>query len=145
MIPEEVLALLKPLVKSSEGCKLQSYQDPNGVWTIGWGHTGCNVGPGLVWTQEQADNQLDVDLSRAYSQLIQESPQLAQESAGRQVALTDFVYNLGIGTYRHSTLHSAVQMAVWKSVAYQLSLWVHAGGRIEPGLVKRRAAEIALL
>ena len=41
-----------------ESCKLKAYPDPatGGLpWTIGWGHTGPEVKPGLVWTQEQAD------------------------------------------------------------------------------------------
>jgi lysozyme len=145
MIPTEVLSVLLPLVKTSEGCRLQSYQDGAGVWTIGYGHTGLSIGPNVVWDQEQADTQLAVDLAQAYSQLLQASPQLSQETPGRQAALTDFVYYLGIHTYDRSTLHSAVTVGAWKSVAYQLSLWTHAGGKVEQGLVKRRKAEIALL
>ncbi len=35
-----------------------AYQDIVGVWTIGYGDTGPDVGPGIVWTQEQCDSAL---------------------------------------------------------------------------------------
>ena len=28
------------LIRSFEGCRLEAYKCPAGVWTIGWGHTG---------------------------------------------------------------------------------------------------------
>jgi lysozyme len=144
-IPSNVLELLLPLVKRFEGCPLVAYKKGDGVWTIGYGHTGLDVVNGLVWTQEQADTQLLVDISAHYSQLIQDSPNLAGETDGRQAALTDFVYNLGIGTYRHSTLRSAAIVGAWGNVKNQLMLWVHSGGIVLPGLVKRRQAECELI
>jgi lysozyme len=143
-IPQEVSSILLPLVKRFEGCRLESYQDTAGVWTIGYGHTGLEVVKGVVWTQERADAQLDVDLTEHYSQLLEVSPSVGTASPARQAALTDFVYNLGIGTYEHSTLRSAVDMGAWLSVIRNLALWVHSGGKVEPGLVKRRQAEIDL-
>jgi lysozyme len=145
VIDQTILVYLRPLVQSSEGCKLESYQDVAGVWTIGYGHTGVEVVPGLSWSQAQADTQLDVDLGRAYSQLLQVSPSLQRSSAQRQAALTDFVYNLGIGTYQHSMLRSAVDCSAWGNVCVQLAKWVYAGGKIEQGLVTRRNKEIALV
>ena len=46
------------LIKAHEGCRLKSYPDPGSggdPWTIGYGHTGPEVVPGLTITQEQAD------------------------------------------------------------------------------------------
>ncbi len=144
-IPTEVSSLLIPLVKQFEGCKLTAYQDIAGVWTIGWGHTGLGVQPGLVWTQEQADQVLDIDLDMRYSQLLQVSPVLAERPEGQQAALTDFVYNLGIGTYTRSTLRGAVESGSVPSIVSQLSLWCHSNGQVVPGLVRRRQAEINLV
>ena len=144
-IPSEVLSILEPLVKMFEGCKLQSYQDSAGVWTIGYGHTGPDVVQGLSWTQDQADAQLALDLNRAYSLCIQAAPCLLNETKSRQAALTDFVYNLGVGTLDRSSLRSAAMVGAWQNVKTQLSLWIHAGGKIEEGLVRRRAAEISLI
>lgn len=143
MIPAEVLSILEPLVMQSEGCKLKAYQDPNGNWTIGYGHkVPQNREP---CTQEEANAWLEQDLALSYAELVQASPGLLQSSAAKQAALTDFVYNLGIGTYSRSTLHSAVTVQAWQAVKTQLALWVHAGGKVEPGLVRRRQAEIALI
>ena len=51
-------------IKTHEGCKLTAYQDQGGVWTIGYGHTGPEVIAGLVWTQEQAEQALEIDLAK---------------------------------------------------------------------------------
>lgn len=144
-IPAEVLVILDPLVKSFESCRLEAYQDGGGIWTIGWGHTGTEVTPKLVWTQAQADSTLAADLAQNYVALLQCSPTLAKTSAGRQSALTDFVYNLGIGRYMHSTLRSAVDCGAWQAVKFQLAKWDHGGGVVVPGLARRRKAEITLI
>lgn len=144
-IPSEVLAILEPLVKRYEGCRLVSYQDPNGIWTIGYGHTGLDIVPGLVWTQDQCESQLLIDLNAAYSQLVQSVPAIAQQSPGRQASIADFVYNLGEGTFHTSSLRSAIILGAWQNVPRLLSQWVHAGGKILPGLVARRQAEIDLI
>lgn len=144
-IPVEVLVILDPLVKSFESCRLEAYQDGGGIWTIGWGHTGRDTGPGNTWTQEQADTALGTDLADHYQSLVTASPTLARTSPGRQAALTDFVYNLGIGRYTHSTLRSAVDCGAWQSVKFQLAKWDHGGGVVVPGLARRRKAEITLI
>lgn len=144
MVPTEVSNLLLPLVKEFEGCKLTAYQDIAGRWTIGYGHTGLDVTPGLVWTHGQADTQLAYDLADHYSQLVQISPAVAQRPAGQQAALTDFVYNLGVGTYERSTLRGAVEIGSLPSIVTQLSLWNHSNGQVVSGLTRRRNAEIAL-
>ena len=41
------------LITSFEGCKLSAYQDPVGVWTIGFGHTS-GVQPGMVIDSDTA-------------------------------------------------------------------------------------------
>jgi lysozyme len=145
VIDQAVLDILEPLVKEFEGCKLTAYQDDDGVWTIGWGHTGDEVVEGLVWTQEQADTALAADLLFHYQETLALTPALQTYSPSRQAALVDFVYNLGSGRYRSSTLRSAVLVGAWVSVKAQLALWVHSGGHIDPGLVRRRDAEIALI
>jgi lysozyme len=144
-MPDTAMSLLLPLVQRFEGCKLQAYQDVAGVWTVGYGHTGADVDSTTVWSQDQADTALQTDLSDHYGQLLAISPKVTAVSPGRQAALIDFVYNLGSGTYQHSTLRSAVDCFAWESVKNQLRLWIHAGGKVQQGLVDRRNAEIALI
>lgn len=145
MIPDDVRKVLVPIVIRFEGLRLKAYQDSVGVWTCGYGHTGPDVTKDLEWTQSQAEEALENDLQSAFAQLLLSVPAIAQESPGRQAAITDFVYNLGIGKFRNSTLRSAILVGAWESVKHQLSLWVHAGSKILPGLVARRAAEISLI
>jgi lysozyme len=52
------------LIKHFEACKPTMYQCPAGIDTIGYGHTGPDVHPGMVITQEQADALLDADLEK---------------------------------------------------------------------------------
>lgn len=144
MIPKEVLDILEPLVKRFEGLRLSAYQDSAGIWTIGWGHTE-GVQPGQVWTLEEAQEALGKDMDTRYTLLLLASPGLVQQSAGRQAALTDFVYNLGIGKYKTSTLRSAVDVGAWQAVKAQLARWVYSAGKIQPGLQARRQAEIDLI
>lgn len=130
------------LAKSFEGCKLTAYQDPVGVWTIGYGHTGKEVHEGLVWTQEQADEALEHDILAAGTLLALYSPGLTD---GPLDACTDFVFNLGIGAYRTSTLCQRVNAQDWPAVKTELLRWDHAHGTVIPGLLRRREAEAALI
>ena len=95
------------LAKQFEGCVLSAYQDIAGVWTIGYGHTGKDVYQGLVWMQQQANDALEHDLNSSATLLAMYSPGL---SDGPLAALTDFVFNLGIGNYRTSTLCKCVNV-----------------------------------
>jgi lysozyme len=145
IISAELLALLVPLVKEFEGCTLKSYKKSDNVWTIGYGHTGKDVTEGMVCTQEQAEAWLLADIDSHYSQLCASVPQTPSFAVGKQAALLDFVYNLGIGRFAGSTLHSAVVVGAWQSAKTQLALWIHEAGKVEPGLVRRRDREIALI
>lgn len=59
-------------------------------------------------------------------------------------ALCDFVYNVGGGNFRSSTLLERVNAGDHDAVASQLRRWTRAGGREWPGLVTRREREIDL-
>lgn len=130
------------LVKQFEGCVLTAYQDIAGVWTIGYGHTGKDVHEGLIWTQAQADETLQHDLAAAQALLGLYSPGLEN---GPLAAITDFVFNLGIGNYRTSTLCKCVNAQDWEGAKAQIVTWDHSNGKVIPGLLRRREAEAALL
>lgn len=53
------------LTEQFEGLRLTAYQDSVGVWTIGYGHTGPDVHPGLTITQQQAGALLQQDVAGA--------------------------------------------------------------------------------
>jgi lysozyme len=131
------------LIKSFESCKLTAYWDAYGkCWTIGWGHTGKDVYEGLVWTQEQADEALVHDEIAADALLAIYSPGLTGNVLD---ALTDFVFNIGIGNYRTSTLCHLVNAKNWLAAKTEIVKWDHSNGTVVPGLLRRREAEAALI
>ncbi len=130
------------LARRFEGCKLVGYLCPAGVPTIGYGHTGKEVYVGLVWTAEQAESELLHDLNCADTLLNLYSPNLP---SGPREALTDFVFNLGIGSYRSSTLKQRVDELAWAAAKAELLTWDHCHGKVLEGLLERRQAEAALL
>lgn len=130
------------VVKNFESCKLQAYPDPGtggAPWTIGWGHTGREVKPGLVWTQKQADDALLADLKRfedGVSSLV--SIELKQ---GQFDALVSFAYNVGLTALKNSTLLEMVNNKRFDLALAQFARWNKSGGLVMKGLVRRRAAE----
>ena len=139
------LDLALPLVQRFEGCRLHAYPDPatgGDPWTIGWGHTGADVRPGTVWTQQQADEALRRELAgfgeRVDAQVI--VPLQAHELA----ALASFAYNCGIANLRSSTLLRLLNAGEREKAANQFLRWNRAAGRQMRGLTIRRAAERAL-
>ena len=52
------------LVKDFEGLREKAYQDSVGIWTIGYGHTGSDVKPGMMITKAKADQLLESDLAK---------------------------------------------------------------------------------
>jgi lysozyme len=72
--------------------------------------------------------------------------QLCPSLEGLQLcAITDFAYNLGAGSLRHSTLRKCINNGDMESAVRELAKWVNGGGKRLPGLVSRRSAEAALL
>jgi lysozyme len=130
------------LTEQFEGCELTAYQDQVGVWTIGYGHTGPDVVAGLVITQDQAQALLAKDVGSAAACVNDVvTVQLSQEEFD---ALADFVFNLGAGAFRGSTLLRVLNTGDFASAAAQFDAWDRAGGAVVAGLLRRRQAETAL-
>jgi len=130
------------LTKQFEGLELTAYQDQVGVWTIGYGHTGRSVHGGMTITQEQADQLLTSDL--ASSVTCVNHAVNTEINQNQFDALVDFVFNLGCASLLGSTLLRSVNAGNFAEAAEQFPLWDHAGGKVIPGLLKRRKAEMAL-
>ena len=130
------------LVQEFEGCRLDAYRCPAGIPTIGYGATGPDIRMGMVWTQEQADERLAEDLARfaaGVERLVQ-----VDLTDNQFAALVSFAYNVGLGALRDSTLLRKLNAGDYLGAADQLPRWARAGGRIMPGLSRRRLAERAL-
>lgn len=126
------------LIKRFEGCRLDAYQDPAGIWTIGYGHThGVQYGQSI--TQAQADAYLLEDIREAASHVS--SLVTVPLHANQVAALTSFVFNLGAANLKKSTLLRRLNEGDYTSVPSELRRWVYAGGKELEGLVRRRVAE----
>lgn len=134
------------LVKYFEGYSSKAYKCPGGVWTVGYGTTrypsGTKVRKTDICSQEDAEAYLAHELDYAKARVLS---LVEVELTGSQLdALTSFVYNLGAGSFRASTLHRRINESNFDDVPYQFSRWVYAGGRKLRGLVLRRKAEADL-
>jgi len=119
------------------------YICPAGYWTIGFGHLCDPKHPPI--TEAQAEDYLSRDLITAFNATLRYCPVLATEPEGRLAAIVDFTFNLGAGRLQTSTLRRRINQRDWTSAAQELRRWVYGGGRVLPGLVLRREAEIQLL
>lgn len=132
------------LIKFFEGLRLESYVCPAGVWTIGYGHTGSDVTPGLEVDQRRAEQLLRKDLLRfeqAVDLLI--TVPLNQQQFD---ALVSFTFNCGVGALERSTLRKRLNNKEEpnKVAEEELIKWVKEGDETLPGLVERRKKEIEL-
>lgn len=126
------------LIKDSEGYRSESYQDSAGVWTIGYGHTG-DVTPGQVIDQAEADRLLLADV--AWAEDCVNSTVSVDLDGAHFDALVSFVFNVGCGAFKNSTLLRKLNAGGYAAAAAEFDRWVHAGGKRLRGLEIRRAKE----
>nr|WP_278652500.1 lysozyme [Pandoraea pnomenusa] len=108
------------------------------MWTICYGHTR-GVYPGMQATQAQCDAWLEEDIKVALEAVDRNVKVKISETM--RAALGDFVFNLGEGALRRSTLLALVNAGRLFEACNEYRRWVLAGGRKLDGLVKRRAVE----
>lgn len=125
--------------------EIAPYVCPAGVLTIGYGHTGPDVVPGMRIDEWRAQELLYADMRKALADAVYYCPSLAQGSPLRLAAIGDFVFNLGGGRLKASTLRRRINAGEWGLVPQELRKWVWGGGKKLPGLILRREAEIVLL
>jgi len=121
-----------------EGYVGQTYLDAVGVPTIGFGETK-GVKPGQKTTPE-----------RALVQLLKSADEHAKGMAAcitvplsqqEYDAYLSFTYNVGVGAFCRSTLTRKLNAGDYDGACEELLKWDKAGGRVLPGLTKRRQDE----
>jgi lysozyme len=140
------------LVKTFEGLHkvqpdgtISAYLCPAGKWTIGYG--SCKgVRSGMKITIEEAELRLREDLRTAEADVKRYvTVPLTQ---GQYDALVSFVFNLGAGNFRSSTLLKKLNQGLYNDVPEQIMRWNKArvDGKLTVlnGLTRRRAAEAAI-
>jgi lysozyme len=145
------------LLKQLEGCILHAYDDANdqpinpgdhvyGTLTIGYGHTGGDVYPGLIWNQAQADAALSNDVAAVSGQI---TPLITVALGENQFSsFVCFAFNIGLGSFAGSSALHLANANNLGAVPAAMSLWdkttINGHLVVSPGLQSRRAAEIIL-
>ena len=128
-------------IKRHEALRLNAYLDAVGVWTIGYGHTKTTK-KGMAITEAEAEKLLVDDLKTAENEINSHNLPLKQHQFD---ALASFVFNVGTGAFRTSTLLKRLKADVnHPDIPNQFNRWVYGGGKVLPGLVRRRNDEAKL-
>lgn len=136
------------LIKQFEGFRANAYLCPANVPTIGYGSTswgnGQKVKMGEIVSMTTAEKLLLVDLEKRAKAL--EGLNVNQNQFD---ALISFVYNLGVGAFKGSTLFRKVQQNPEDvTIRHEFMKWNKArvGGKLMElkGLTRRRDAEANL-
>lgn len=130
------------LIAKYEGCRLEAYKCPAGVWTIGYGHTE-GVQPGQTLPSKEAAKALLKQDLKKYGGYVNNCVKKGlikfPLTQNKFDALTSFCYNCGNGS-----LQKLVSGRDAATVADKLLLYNKGGGKVLPGLTKRREEERAL-
>jgi lysozyme len=138
------------LLKQCEGCRLTSYIDQAGVWTIGYGHTGHEIVPGLAWTQDQADAVLNNDIQIFAAGVLNliTNPDVLNDNQFSAVVI--FAFNIGLAAFAGSTALRELNSGNTDNLPTDMLMWdkihdPHTGQLVvNQGLLNRRNAEIGL-
>src|SRR5215469_435147 len=137
-------------IKQQEGLELTAYGDAGG-YSIGYGHhitggeasiIGESLGAGSTITEAQAEQLFNYDVSQAEAAV--NSAVGVPLSQLQFDALIDFVFNEGAGALQSSTLLADLNAGDYAGASQEFASWNISGGRVNPVLVARRAAEQAL-
>ena len=142
------------MIKHHEGVKVRPYRCPALLWTVGVGHVidpahigvklddrkNLPIPPGWDRTlsMSEVDQILADDLARFERGVLRMCPVVTQPQFD---ALVSFAFNVGLGNLQRSTIRMKHNRADYEGAAESFMAWTKAGGRVLPGLVKRRQDE----
>lgn len=133
------------LIQKFEGFRSVAYQDSVGVWTIGYGSTK-GVKKGDVISEYAATERMKSEIKSYYGKEVERIASKCGWSLNSNQfdALVSFTYNLGVGNLETlSGIHSK-KFRTLSELPIHMKLYNKADGKVEPGLVRRRKAEIEL-
>jgi lysozyme len=147
------------MIKHHEGVRTKPYRCPALLWTVGVGHVidpahaavkyeerrnlPIPAGWDRVLTVAEVDSILAQDLGRFERGVVR----LCPAAVGRQGifdSLVSFAFNVGLGNLQRSSLRMKTNRGDFEEAAEEFLKWTKAGGRVLPGLVKRRRDERSL-
>lgn len=150
-----------------EGYRNRPYRCSAAIWTVGWGHAMYDDQLALpnvrkegytgmirndyplkseddrVWSKEELVAIFKNDLVRFERGVLRLVPGVVGRQ-GSFDALVSFAFNAGLGNLQRSQIRMRANREDWEGAAEAFMAWTKGGGRVLPGLVKRREAERAL-
>lgn len=150
MASKSPIQIARDLCLVFEGMYLKPYLCPANVPTIGVGSTFYENGVRVTLadppvTKERAMELLEHELQACLPKVQRLCPGLKDWGPESMGAILDFAFNCGTGNLQSSTLRKRINADDVEGARAELMKWVRGGGKVLPGLVKRRAAEAALL
>ena len=146
------------MIRHHEGVRFRAYRCPAKLWTIGVGHVlypnqgrlpldqrqdfQLQAQDDRTFSAEEVDAILRSDLARFERGVVIQCPVSLTQS--QFDALVSFSFNCGLGTLQRSTLRQKLLRGETEDAAQELLKYVIGGGRVLPGLVKRRQDERAV-
>jgi lysozyme len=141
----ELVKKFEGLHKVKDDGMVHAYRCPAGKWTCGYGATK-GVRSGVKWTKEYSEMRLIEDIEE-HGKIVKKSVNVPLTQA-QYDALVSFVFNLGGGAFRSSTLLKKLNMGLYDECPEQIMRWNKArvDGKLTPlrGLTRRRSAEAAI-
>lgn len=156
------------LMHRFEGCRNKPYLCPAHIWTIGYGHVlyqeqiklpmvrvegkaipmirkemPLKPEDSRVWSKEEIEKLFADDVASFERGVLRLVPGVAGRQ-GAFDALVSISFNFGLGNLQRSTIRMKANRGDWEGAAEAFMAWTKGGGKVLPGLVKRREAEIAL-
>jgi lysozyme len=154
------------LMHRYEGFRNKPYLCPAHIWTIGYGHVlyqeqirlpvvsdnpnvvirkkfSLRQGDNRVWTKTEIDELFRTDVATFERGVLRLVPGVVGRQ-GSFDAMVSFAFNAGLGNLQRSTIRMRANRGDWEGAADAFRAWTKGGGKVLPGLVKRREAEIAL-
>ena len=147
------------MIKHHEGVRVKPYRCPALLWTVGVGHVidpahakvlfderrnlPIPDGWNRTLTMDEVDTILAQDLGRFERGVARLCP-AALNHQGIFDSLVSFAFNVGLGNLQRSSLRMKTNRGEYTAAADEFLKWTKAGGRVLPGLVKRRNDERAL-
>tara|TARA_B110000977_G_scaffold1900_1_gene2648 strand:+ start:446 stop:1177 length:732 start_codon:yes stop_codon:yes gene_type:complete len=141
----ELVKKFEGLHKVKDDGMVHAYRCPAGKWTCGFGGTR-GVRSGDTWTKEYSEMRLIEDLEE-HGKIVKKYVNVPLTQS-QYDALTSFVFNLGGGAFRSSTLLKKLNKGMYDDCPEQIMRWNKAkvDGKLTPlrGLTRRRSAEAAI-
>ena len=129
----------KKRTKKFEGLRLKAYPDSAGNMTIGYGHKMNKQSKVQTISFREANKLFVYDMQTVEKQVTALKLNLNQNQFD---AICDFVYNVGIGKFTHSTLYKLIQNNNKDvKIMTEIMKWTHINNEVNKGLVHRREVE----